>query len=343
MTLACRDHEHLRNGNTYFGGCDYLGLSQHTRVKQAVIAAIKTHGISIGAARLTSGTSGVHMEVEASLARYTGTARALLLPSGYLANVAAVQALSGICERFLCVGNAHPSFLDGTGAAPLTTFDDYASLCSALPEYERSKTAYCVYVDVVDPITGDQAPIDALRSRVCHGYLLLDQSHSFGLPGDAPDGRSGPNVIVTSSLSKVVGLHGGFVAGAASIIDRIVDHSSAFRCATPLPPAICYGIAQALTLCGNGALWHALSANIRRLHERVPDLAAGDRPVRPILALKTFRGKDAQAVHHHLLDREIFVPYIENYNGANRLVRLAIRANHSVAEIDRLAAALQAL
>ncbi|VWD05540.1 8-amino-7-oxononanoate synthase [Burkholderia lata] len=343
MTIACRDHEHLRNGNTYFGGCDYLGLSQHNRVKRAVIDAIETYGISAGAARLTSGTSAVHLEVEASLARYTRTARALLLPSGYLANVAAVQALSGICDRFLCVGNAHPSFLDGTGTAPLTTFDDYASLCAALPEYERGQAAYCIYVDAVDPITGDQAPIHALRALVRRGYLLLDQSHGFGLPGDDADRSAAPNIIVTSSLSKVVGLHGGFVAGAASIIDRIVGHSSAFRCATPLPPAICYGIAQALALCGNGDLWRALSANIHRLRDRVPELAAGNQPLRPILALKTFRGKDAQAVHHHLLEHEIFVPYIENYNGADRLLRLAIRANHSGAEIDRLATALQAL
>jgi 8-amino-7-oxononanoate synthase len=340
MTMPYSNHEELRRSNAYFGGCDYLGLSQDKSVKLAVMQAIKTYGISVGAARLTSGTCTAHLEVEALLADAVGTQGAILFSSGYLANIAVTQLLNPECKVFLCMREAHPSFVNSINDLSMQIFASYPALIEAAVEMEHSGICYCLYIDTINSVTGRRAPVQQIKAVMKHGYLILDESHAFGLSIPHQFERVPDNVIVTSSLSKVIGLHGGFIAASENILRRVIQRSAAFRYATPLPPAICRGIARSIWLCRSGQHGEKLRANIRQLAEIAPDPIPWDERASPIHCIDTVHGQDALSIHKHLLNKGIFVPYIEEYGYGQRLLRIAIRANHTQVEIDQLGYAL---
>jgi 7-keto-8-aminopelargonate synthetase-like enzyme len=175
--------------------------------------------------------------------------------------------------------------------------------------------------------------------------LLLDEAHALGVTG--PEGAGvarpldDPRVVIMGTLSKALGTLGGFIAGPAPAIELLVNRARTFIFDTALPPALALAARIALHLARNaGDRRERLHANVAALRGALDLPPESNAPVVPILLGNEAR---ALAVSDALLARRLFVPAIRPPTvppGTSRL-RVSIRADHAVEQIERLAAEIR--
>src|SRR5688572_31227970 len=217
-----------------FCGNDYLGLSQHFAVIDALQDTASREGAGGVASHLVCGHHAVHEALERELAEWIGAPRALLFGSGYLANLAVVQAL--LDDQSVCVQDRlnHASLIDAARLAGCR-LRRYPHLDSsgALRQLRDSPDGLAMLAtDGVFSMDGDVAPLKelALVARVNKALLYVDDAHGVGVVG--PDGRGSvaeaqlsceqvPLQLVT--LGKALGGYGAAVVGDADLIDHLVQ------------------------------------------------------------------------------------------------------------------------
>jgi 8-amino-7-oxononanoate synthase len=239
-------------------GNDYLGLSLHPEVTRAGARACVTWGAGATGSRLVTGSTALHAELEAELADFTGFEAALVLASGYAANLAAVTALTGPGGLIVSDAANHASLIDGCrlsrAATEVVPHADPAAVRKALA---RHAGPAAVLSDTVFSVDGDAAPLAALAAAAReHGAaLLLDDAHGLGVLG--PGGRGAahaaglagaPDVVCTVTLSKALGAQGGAVLGPAAVIEHLVNTARTFIFDTGLAPAAAGAALAALRL-----------------------------------------------------------------------------------------------
>lgn len=244
-------------------GNDYLGLSRHPGVVAAATGALHAYGLGATASRLVRGSTAVHEALEAELAGWLGTGSALVFSSGYLANLAALQATVRPGAVLVSDAHNHASLIDGCRLARAETVvvphRDVAAVEAALAA--ASGRPAVVVTESVFSVHGDLAPLPELHAVARrHGaVLLVDDAHALGLLG--PGGAGGvaaaglagaPDVVVTATLSKALGAAGGVVAGPAALRRHLVDTGRTFIFDTALPPAVAAGAAAAVPLARGG-------------------------------------------------------------------------------------------
>lgn len=332
-----------------FCGNDYLGLTHHPRVVQALQQAVSETGTGSGAARLISGNSSDHANLEQKIAKYKKKERALLFSAGYLANLGVLSALAGPGDLILMDKLCHASLVDGArlAGAQVRVFphQNYARAGEILKKASGYKKKLIVS-DAVFSMDGDIADVEALvRLKEKYGALLiLDEAHATGVfPDDygkeiAPENILNQVDIVVGTLSKAAGVLGGFAAASSKTIDYLTNFSRPFIFATALPPALCRAAAAALDIMEDEPqLRKKLWENVRDLESRL-----GTHAESPILPLILGPEEKALAVSEKLLAQGILAPavrYPTVPRGKARL-RITVSAAHGPAEIDRLAKAL---
>ena len=276
---------------------DYLGLAADPRLAEAAAAASWDWGPGSTGSRLVTGTTELHRRLEAELATFAGTAQALVFSSGYLANLAAVTALAqvlghgahgahGARDGVLIVSDAanHASLIDGCRLArarvQVTPHGDVAAVERALAG--RPERHALVVTDTVFSVAGDLAPLRDLHrvARAHRALLVLDEAHAFGVLG--PGGRGAaaaagiaadPHVVRTFTLSKSLGSQGGAVAGAAEVIQTLIDVGRMFIFDTGLaPPSTAAALAALAILRDEPGLGQRARNNARRLADMAASL-----------------------------------------------------------------------
>ncbi|BBX52073.1 8-amino-7-oxononanoate synthase [Mycolicibacterium poriferae] len=227
---------------------DYLGLSQHPRVLDGGIAALRTWGAGSTGSRLVTGNTELHEDFENALAEFVGAESALVFSSGYTANLGAVVALSGPGSLVVSDALTHASLVDACrlsrARVVVTPHSDVASVADALAN--RSEQRAVVVTDSVFSADGDLAPLRELHD-VCrrHGALMIvDEAHGLGVRGTGGRGllhevglAGAPDVVMTVTLSKALGSQGGAVLGPAAVRDHLIDAARPFIFDTGLAPA----------------------------------------------------------------------------------------------------------
>ena len=227
---------------------DYLGLSQHPRVLEGGIAALRTWGAGSTGSRLVTGNTELHEDFENALAEFVGAESALAFSSGYTANLGAVVALSGPGSLVVSDALTHASLVDACrlsrARVVVTPHSDVAAVADALAN--RSEQRAVVVTDSVFSADGDLAPLRELHD-VCrrHGALMIvDEAHGLGVRGSGGRGllhevglAGAPDVVMTVTLSKALGSQGGAVLGPAAVRDHLVDAARPFIFDTGLAPA----------------------------------------------------------------------------------------------------------
>ena len=227
---------------------DYLGLSQHPRVLEGGIAALRTWGAGSTGSRLVTGNTELHEDFENALAEFVGAESALAFSSGYTANLGAVVALSGPGSLVVSDALTHASLVDACrlsrARVVVTPHSDVAAVADALAN--RSEQRAVVVTDSVFSADGDLAPLRELHD-VCrrHGALMIvDEAHGLGVRGTGGRGllhevglAGAPDVVMTVTLSKALGSQGGAVLGPAAVRDHLVDAARPFIFDTGLAPA----------------------------------------------------------------------------------------------------------
>ncbi|WP_263172203.1 8-amino-7-oxononanoate synthase [Streptomyces sp. SCSIO ZS0520] len=279
-------------------GNDYLGLARHPEVTGAAAEAARHWGAGATGSRLVTGSTALHAELEAELAAFCGFESALVLSSGYAANLAALTTLAPHGSLIVSDAANHASLIDGCRLARGTTqvipHGDLDALRKNLDGHPGPALAVS---DSVFSVDGDAAPLTALAG-VCREFgaaLLVDDAHGLGVLG--PGGRGAPaaaglagdgDVVATVTLSKSLGSQGGAVLGPARVIDHLVNTARTFIFDTGLAPAAVGAALGALRLVEREpGRPEAVRTVARDLHARLTE--AGLEAVRPDAAVVSVR------------------------------------------------------
>jgi 8-amino-7-oxononanoate synthase len=336
---------------------DYLGLADDPRIAEAAVRAIRESGWGSGASRLISGGRPAHSAFEAGLAAFKGAQAALLLPSGWQANLAAVCATAGPDDCVFLDKLDHASLIDAaklSGArVRVYPHNDLVRLAELLADAGRFRRRVIV-TDSVFSMDGDAAPLDALveLAERHSARLIVDDAHGTGVLGDHGRGAAehfgveGRIDLTVGTLSKALGGLGGFVCGSREWIDLVVNRGRAFLFTTAVPAAQAAAGSAALEIVRTEPQRRLrLHDNAARLRAALADLApppahtpAGS-PIVPVI----LGGPDrALAAAEFLRDRGFLVPAIRPPTvpaGTARL-RISVSAVHTAEQIDALAAAV---
>ena len=323
---------------------DYLGLTQHPDVIAAAHAALDRWGAGSGSARLIVGSRPVHADLEAALAAWKSSERAVLFPTGFATNLGVVTTFGGpdvlVCSDEL----NHASIIDGCrlSRANVEVYRhcDLEHLADLL---QGSAVARAVVVtDTVFSMDGDVAPVDEL-AELCarHGALLvLDEAHAVLGPDTSHlDAVDELDVLRIGTLSKTLGALGGFVAGPAALTELVVNRARSYIFTTAPTPADTAAALAAVTVVRSPKgeeLRTRLRANVERLRPGHPS------PIVPVVIGDEARTLAAAAA---LLDQGMLVPAIRPPTvapGTSRL-RVALSAAHTPAQVDALGFALAGL
>jgi 8-amino-7-oxononanoate synthase len=347
------------DGREYVAFCsnDYLGLAAHPELIEAAREGAARYGVGAGASHLILGHVAAHHELEERLAAFVGLPRALLFATGYMANLGVVTALAGRGDAVFADRLNHASLND---AALLSRADfkryphlDLAALGRLLAASKAPRKL--VVTDAVFSMDGDIAPLPELIA-LCQrhdAWLLLDDAHGFGVLG--PGGRgtpahfntASPRLIYMATLGKAAGVFGAFVAGAADMVEALVQRARPYIYTTAPPPMLSVALMKSLDLI-RADEWRRehLRNLIAVLRERLQPgrwrLAPSSTAIQPLVI-----GGNEEAVEtsEHLARNGLLVPAIRPPTvprGTARL-RISLSAAHEADDVERLAAALNAL
>ena len=336
---------------------DYLGLASHPALCDAASAAAQTMGVGAGASHLITGHHAAHHAFETRFAEFVGLPAALLFSTGYMANIGVVTALLGRDGAVFGDRLNHASLNDAALLSRAKFFryphNDLATLDTQLAaSMARQKL---VLVDAVFSMDGDIAPLPALLA-LCErhdAWLLVDDAHGFGVLGHngrgalSHFGLVSPRIVYMATLGKAAGVAGAVVAGAAEVIDWLVQSARTYIYTTATPPLLSATLLASMDLIEAG---DARRAQLQQLIQQLRDGLAGsawqlmvsDTPIQPVLIGGNIA---ALAASQALLACGMLVPAIRPPTvpvNAARL-RITLSAAHTQAEVAQLVAALHAL
>src|SRR5882672_307633 len=341
-----------------FCGNDYLGLSHHPEVRAAFIAAAAQFGVGSGASHLVTGHSREHHALEEELAAFVGRPRALLLSTGYMANLAAIATLAGrnalVAEDRL----NHASLLDAAFLSG-ATLKRYAhaspdALIHLLEEqpFERAIVA----TDGVFSMDGDIAPLAAIAAacRARGAWLVVDDAHGMGVVGATGRGSLEAThlgiddvPVLVGKIGRAFGTFGAFIAGSEELVEFLIQKARSYIYTTALPPAVAAATRAALRVA-TADNWRRdrLRALIARFRAGAAELglALTDSGT-PIQAVILGEPRLALAASATLATQGLWVAAIRPPTvppGTSRL-RITLSAAHTDDHLERLLGALAML
>jgi len=334
---------------------DYLGLANHPRIVEAFTSAAKQFGVGSGASHLVCGHSQLHHELELKLAQLCGRERALLVSTGYMANLAAITALLDDKDAVFEDRLNHASLLDGgllSGARfQRYLHNDIDNLESRLARSDAVKKL--IVVDGVFSMDGDLAELPALAAvaKRYDAWLMVDDAHGFGVLGASGAGTvehfglgADDVPVLMGTLGKAVGTFGAFIAGSELLIENLIQFARPYIYTTALPPAVAAATLASLEVQQQES-WRRehlqqLTEHFRQGAQQLGlNLLPSTTAIQPLLI-----GDAQQALHisEQLRSAGILVSAIRPPTvpaGTSRL-RITLSAAHSVDQIDWLLFAL---
>ena len=286
---------------------DYLGLTHHPRLRQAALDAVAAYGAGSGAVRTIAGTMTLHEQLEAELARFKGVDAVLTFQSGFSANTGVIPTITGETDLIVSDELNHASIIDGMrlSKAPRKVFPHADA--AALREILREATTdgrpgggpyrlILVVTDGVFSMDGDIAPLPAIveAAEEFGAAVMVDDAHASGVLGRNGRGSvdhfglHGRVAIQVGTLSKAVGVLGGYVAGSGALRDILIQRSRPFLFSTSHPPAVAAACLEAIRVMDDEPeLIERLWANTRRFKAELVrlgfDIGRSETPITPIL------------------------------------------------------------
>ena len=338
-----------------FSSNDYLGLARHPELAAAMAACARGAGAGSAASHLVTGHGSEHARLEEELAAFTRRERALLVSTGYMANLAVMSALAGRGERILLDRLSHASLIDGAqlaGAALTRYAHADAAAAGAAADEDPARTTV-IGTDGLFSMDGDLAPLAALArvARRTDAWLVVDDAHGLGVVGASGRGTleecglgAADVPVLIGTLGKAFGSFGAFIAGEADLIEYLIQKARSYIYTTALPQPVAAASRKGLALAqAEGWRRARLAALIERFRRhaaqaQVP-LGPGRTPIQPVV----LGSERAVLAAQHALEAEglwvvaIRPPTVPK--GTARL-RVTLTASHTEAQIDQLAESL---
>ncbi len=349
-----QDSEVEIGGKRFINLCsnNYLGLNTHPHLIEAAIAATKKWGAGSGAVRTIAGTQLLHEELEQKLAVFKGTRAALTLPSGFTANLAVLGSVLGEADAVVSDELNHASIIDGIR---LTKARRYLFPHKDMPGLEQRLTEargggarrILVVTDGVFSMDGDIAPLPEIveLAEAYGAAVMVDDAHASGVLGRNGRGSidhfqlEGRVQVQVGTLSKAVGVLGGYVAGSQELRDTLIHSGRPFLFSTSQPPGVVAACIAALEVMEKepelqARLWENARHFKAGLEQLGFDCGQSETPITPVIVGE---GERAVALSDELRQRGVFAtpigfPTVARDRGR---VRTIVTAAHTMAQLDR--------
>ena len=320
---------------------------------------------------MISGHHRPHDELEKALAKtqaaFIPEVRALFFSTGYMANLAAITAISSSLgsNQVMSIYSEelnHASLIDGVRLASkqnqskVQVFPHQDLLALEQQLAKDSNQFKLIVTDGVFSMDGDLAKVAELL-KLAHQYdalILIDDAHGFGVIGQHGAGileyagiqktnEAAARIIYIGTLGKAAGISGAFIAGHKTLIEWILQKGRSYIYTTASPPAIAHGLLKSLELMSDDSYRASLNKNIQywkktlRLNQWV--LMPSETAIQPIMIGKT---EDALRVAQKLYQKSIWVPAIRppTVPADTARLRITFSASHTTEQIDQLIQAL---
>ena len=235
---------------------DYFGLSRDKDLIKAAYEISLLEGIGSGSSRFITGSRPIHKLLETELAKWLDQDKVLLFPSGFQANIAAIQTLANRNSIVIADKLIHNSLLVGVKAAQskLVRFshNNLKDLEDKIIKSNPTKNSILVVVESLYSMEGSIAPLREI-TELCKKnsvQLLVDEAHAIGILGPEGRGLSFNNrsdiTMITGTFGKAFGSGGAFIACNSEIGEYLIQTSGAFRYTTALAPSLAAGALEGL-------------------------------------------------------------------------------------------------
>lgn len=330
---------------------NYLGLTTHPKLIEAAIDATRKFGAGSGAVRTISGTMSLHMQLEERIAKFKNVEACVVFQSGFAANAGTVSAVLTPEDHIISDALNHASIIDGCrlSKAKIHVFPhkDIAAAERILAELADKPGRKLLITDGVFSMDGDIGPLPALvEIAERHGAIMMvDDAHSSGVLGRAGRGTidhfdlHGRVHIQVGTLSKAIGVLGGYVCGSRDLIEFLYHRARPFLFSTSHPPSVAASCLAAFDILEQEperieALWSNTRYFKKGLTDAGFDTGLSETPITPVMVGEARRAHEfSRALFEEgVLATGIGFPTVPE--GKSR-VRTIVTATHTREQLDR--------
>lgn len=330
---------------------NYLGFANNPRMKKAAIEAVEKYGVGSGAVRTIIGNMDIHEKLEETLAKFKREEAAFIYQSGFNCNAGTIQAITEAGDLIISDELNHASIIDGAklskAAKTIYKHSDMESLESILKENKDKYRNMLIITDGVFSMDGDIAKLpEIVELAEKYGAMTyVDDAHGSGVLGESGRGTvdhfglHGRIDFTIGTLSKAIGVIGGYVAGSKTMYEWLSHRARPVLFSTSLPPAAVGAITEALHMLMESTeytdkLWDNAAYFKEKMGSLGFDTGHSETPITPVII-----GDEAKTMEFskRLLDKGVFVSGIvfpTVPKGTGRL-RCMVTAAHSREQLDQ--------
>jgi glycine C-acetyltransferase len=330
---------------------NYLGLTTHPKLTEAALEATRKYGVGSGAVRTISGTMTLHMELEERIARFKHVEACVVFQSGFAANAGTVSAILTPDDHIISDELNHASIIDGCrlSKAKIHVFPhkDTAATEKILAQLASVPGRKLLITDGVFSMDGDIGPLPELveLAEKYGAIMMVDDAHSSGVLGRNGRGTidhfgvHGRVHIQVGTLSKAIGVLGGYVCGSRDLIEFLYHRARPFLFSTSHPPAVAASCIAAFDVLEQEPeridnLWKNTRYFKQGLASAGFNTGMSETPITPVMV--------GEARRAHELSRGLFeegvlatgIGFPTVPEGKAR-VRTIVTATHTTAQLDR--------
>ena len=346
-----QDTEVIINGKKVlmFGSNSYLGLTNHPKIKEAAIAAIKKYGTGCAGSRFLNGTLDIHVELEKRLARFVGKEEAIIYSTGFQVNLGVISCLTGREDYIIWDELDHASIIEGRRLSFSTQLkfkhNDMASLEKVLKSCPEDKVKLIV-VDGVFSMEGDVANLPEIvaLAKKYNAAIYVDEAHGIGVFGRQGRGTCdhfgvAQDVdLIMGTFSKSFASLGGFVATDSITANYLRHNSRSYIFSASITPASTAAVSAALDIMESEPeriehLWEMTHYALDGFRNMGCEIGNTSTPIIPLFIRdnnKTFR------ITRELFDEGVFVKPVVSpaVPSDSTLIRFSLMATHTKEQLD---------
>jgi 8-amino-7-oxononanoate synthase len=332
------------------GSNNYLGLTNHPKVKEAVIEAVQKYGSGCAGSRFLNGTLDIHVQLEEKLAGFIRKEAALIFSTGFQVNLGVISALVGKDDVVIIDKMDHASIIDGCrltyGEVKKFRHNDMADLERVLRQNDgRGKL---IVVDGVFSMEGDIVNLPGVieLAKKYKARTMVDDAHGIGVLGSTGRGTAehfgleNEVDLIMGTYSKSLASIGGFIAGSEQVTHYIKHFARALIFSASPPPASVAAVSAALDIIENepqriARLWENTNKMLKGFRELGFEIGPSATPIIPVLVGES---ETAFKMAMMLQDEGVFVnvaisPAVPE---GKALIRTSYMATHTDEQLDRV-------
>lgn len=335
-----------------FGSNAYLGLTNHPKVKEASIDAIKKYGSGMAGSRFLNGTLDIHIELERKLAHFMRKDDAIVFSTGFNVNQGVISCITGREDYIIWDELNHASIIEGQRLSFSKKLkfrhNDMISLERQLIKCHPNKVKLIV-VDGVFSMEGDVANLPEIvrLAKKYNANVMVDEAHGIGVMGKNFNGKGACEELgvlddvdlIMGTFSKSLASIGGFIAGDNITINYLRHNARPYIFSASITPSATAAASAALDILKKEPerienLWKITNYSLKRFKENGFEIGKTSTPIIPLFVRdndKTF------LITKMLFEEGIFVnPVVPpGVSAEDTLIRFSLMATHTIDQVDK--------